>query len=60
MQDMKMLENSYTSYLEKYILDQKNKEKILGGKLLVMIIFRIQMNLTYANVLKKWKSTADS
>lgn len=37
VQDMKMLENSYTSYLEKYILDHKNKEKILGGKFMVII-----------------------
>jgi hypothetical protein len=32
IKDMKMLENNYTSYLEKYIFDKHNKEKILGGK----------------------------
>jgi len=50
-EDIKLLESSYSSYLEKYIFNGKEKEYIIGGNLFfILSYYRVQMHNDHSSV----------
>jgi len=59
-EEIKQLDNNYTAYLEKHIFGIKEKEFIMGGKIIlnIYIVYRIQNNNANSYVFKEWKNYA--
>ena len=59
-EEIKQLDNNYTAYLEKHIFGIKEKEFIMGGKIILNInmLYRIQNNNAHSYVFKEWKNYA--